>query len=83
MATIEINSDSNTWLQVRHALKAAGYRVHLQGNLFAPQVKSLFLEPMPEPEGGRLVANGMMVYDGGVIVTPHIIEEVRQEEINR
>jgi hypothetical protein len=61
---IEISSDSGIWLKVKHALRASGQRYYFQQNLFDPNRVSLFLEPMPEPEGGELVS-GMVVYDGG------------------
>lgn len=61
---IEISSDSDVWLKVKHALRSSGQRYQFQQNLFDSNRVSMFLEPMPEPEQGRLV-NGMIVYDGG------------------
>jgi len=83
---ITIPSESSVWLQVRHALRAAGLRYYLQSNLFDKNSSELFLEPVPEPEGGELIA-GMIVYEGGArmvpFCAPHEIEQVRQEEISR
>lgn len=61
---IEIDSDSQTWIQVKHVLRESGYQYYLQEHLFNTN-KTLFLEPRsPEPEGGELVS-GLIVYQGG------------------
>jgi hypothetical protein len=78
---LEISTDSETWLKVKHALREAGLRYYLQENLFSPN-KSLFVEPRgPEPEGGRL-SHGLVVFDGGAIIDSHV-EEVREQEISK
>ena len=60
---IVVSSDSEVWLQLKHLIRAGGYRYYLQDRLFDKQ-KTLFLEPLPEPEGGELVS-GLIVYQGG------------------
>ena len=83
---IEIQSKSEAWLKVKHALRSAGLKWNLQKHLFEENRVTLFLEQVPEPEGGELVA-GMIVYEGGArmvpFCAPHEIEQVRQEEIAR
>jgi len=83
---ITIPSESSVWLQVKHLLRSAGLRYYLQSNLFDKNSSELFLEPIPEPEGGEL-RNGLIVFDGGKKFLPFCsvneIEEVRQEEIAR
>ena len=64
LVVIEINSDSETWIKLKHAIRATGQRYAFQQNLFDKNRVSLFLEDVPEPEEGRLVS-GMIVYDGG------------------
>jgi hypothetical protein len=62
---IEISSDSEHWLKLKHAMRATGQRYYFQQNLFDANRVSLFLEDVPEPEGGQLV-HSLIVYDGGV-----------------
>ena len=61
---IEFSTDSDVWLQLKHAIRATGRRYHFQQNLFDSNRVTLFLEELPEPEGGEL-RNGLIVYDGG------------------
>lgn len=61
---IEVSSDSETWLKLKHAIRATGQRYYFQQNLFDKNRVSLFLEDVPEPEGGELIS-GMIVYRGG------------------
>lgn len=61
---IEINSDSEVWIKVKHALREAGYRYYFQQNLFDAKHVDMFLEQRPEPEGGEL-SHGLIVYPGG------------------
>lgn len=61
---IEFSSDSEVWLKIKHALHASGQCFWFQQNLFDKNRVTLFLEPLPEPEGGELVS-GMIVYQGG------------------
>jgi len=83
---IEIQSESEAWLKVKHSLRSAGLKWNLQKHLFEDNRVTLFLEQVPEPEGGDLVA-GMLVYEGGRKFLPFCsvneIEQVRQEEISR
>ena len=65
MALIEVSSDSEVWMKLKHAIRATGQRYWFQNNLFDANRVTLFLEEVAEPEEGRLV-NGMIVYDGGV-----------------
>lgn len=60
---IEISTDSDVWLAVKSALRAAGLRYFLQEQLFSPN-KTLFVEPRVEPEDGHL-SHGFIVHDGG------------------
>jgi hypothetical protein len=62
---IEVSSDSEVWLKLKHAIQSTGHRYYFQQNLFDSNRVSLFLEELPEPEGGQLV-HGLIVYDGGV-----------------
>jgi len=79
VTTIEILSDSETWLQVRHALREAGYKCFLQPNLFDHSHANLFLERRTdEPEGGQL-KHGLLVYDGGVQIDSRVSEVYEQE----
>jgi hypothetical protein len=61
---IEISTDSDVWQKVKHALRSAGYRYFLQMDLFDSNRSALFLEPIVEPEGGKL-SHGFTVYPGG------------------
>jgi hypothetical protein len=70
MALIEVSSDSEQWLQLKHLIRAAGYRYNLQQNLFDSNRLTLFLEQMPEPEHGKLT-HGLLVYDGGCSKSGH------------
>ena len=83
---IEIEKESDVWLKVRHALRDAGYKCYFQLNMFDKDRASLFLEEIPEPEGGEL-KHGLILYDGGKKFLPFCtvneIEQVRQEEIAR
>jgi hypothetical protein len=78
---LEISTDSETWMHVKHALREAGYKYYLQENLFGPN-KTLFTERRgPEPEGGKLI-HGMIVYPGGCLVGSEI-QEVYDQEIGK
>ena len=78
---LEISTDSETWMHVKHALREAGYKFYLQENLFGPN-KTLFTERRaPEPEGGKLI-HGMLVYSGGAEISSPI-QEVYDVEVGK
>ncbi len=79
---IEITTDSEAWLQVRHVLREAGYKVFLQPVLFDTNRANLFLERRAdEPEGGEL-RHGFLIYDGGAQIGSRI-QEVYEQEIQK
>lgn len=78
---LKISTDTETWMHVKSALRAAGLKYYLQEEMFGPE-KTLFVEPRAsEPEGGKLT-KGFVVYDGGCIVGS-TIQEVYDAEVGK
>ena len=78
---LQVSSDSESWLRIKHALREAGLKFYLQENMYGPE-KTLFVEPRAvEPEGGKLT-HGMIVYDGGCIVGS-TVQEIYDQEIGK
>jgi hypothetical protein len=76
--TLEISTDSESWLHVKHALREAGLKYYLQEQMFTPN-KSLFVEPRaPEPEGGKL-SHGLIVYEGGSAINSAVAEAYEKQ----
>lgn len=79
---LQVSSDSESWLRIKHALREAGLKFYIQETLHGPE-KTLFVEPRAaEPEGGKLT-HGMLVYEGGCEVGSSIIQEVYEQEIGK
>jgi hypothetical protein len=82
LTIIEINTDSEVWIQTKHALREAGYKSFLQPNLFDNTRANLFLERRAEDPEGKM-SHGFIVFDGGCqvgstserAVDPYVIEE--------
>jgi hypothetical protein len=78
---LQVSSDSESWLRIKHALREAGLKFYLQENMYGPE-KTLFVEPRAvEPEGGKLT-QGFIVYQGGAEISSPI-QEVYEQEIGK
>jgi hypothetical protein len=76
---IEIETDSDVWLVLKHAIREAGYSYIIQNSV---EHNSLELKPRAkEPEGGQL-KHGFIVYDGGCQIGS-VVQEVYEQEIKK
>src|SRR6266446_9951601 len=73
---LELETESEVWRRVKHALREAGYKSFLQPNLFDATRANLFLEPRSEPQGGHL-NRGFLVFPGSCEAGSHSEREVQ------